>query len=144
MAEVVGGGVVEAVGLLRAAVDALLAADLTALSSTELTALLSAVEVQRRRGEAVDQRLLAEAVERGVAGEFGRTSPVDLLVELLRVSPREATARVGRARDLGPRRAVSGERLEPVLPVTAAAVAEGVLGAEHASVIVRAVAAIPA
>ena len=66
------GAVVEAVGLIRAGVDALLKADLSMLTGVELTALLSEFEVERRRCESVDQRLLAEVGVRGVAGEYGR------------------------------------------------------------------------
>jgi hypothetical protein len=68
---------------------------------------------------------------------------VDLLVELLRVSPREARARVARARDLGPRRAVTGEPLAPILALLGEAQRDGTISAEHAGVIVRAVGAVP-
>jgi hypothetical protein len=132
-----------AIALIRAGIDALLEADLSRLSSTELTAAIRELETERRRCESVDQRVLAEVGERGVAGEYGRTSTVDLLVELLRVSPREARARVNRARDLGPRRAVTGEPLDPTLPLVAQAHRVGAISAEHADVITAAVDAIP-
>src|SRR4051812_31812324 len=106
---------------LRAAVDGLLSASLSGVSAVQLTGLLVEVETRRRRLEAVDQLLIAEAAQRGVAGEYGRTGTPDLLVSLLRVSPVEASARVRRAEDLGPRRALTGEPLQPLLPATAAA-----------------------
>src|SRR5205823_3989633 len=45
-------------------------------------------------------------------------------------------ARVERAQDLGPRRAVTGEPLEPLLPLTADGVRDGELSAGHADVII--------
>jgi Domain of unknown function (DUF222) len=92
----------DALGSVRAGVDALLSGDLDSLSSVELTTLLAELEVQRRRLESVDQRVLAAIGERGVAGEYARSSTVDLLVHLLHVSPQEAEARAHRAADMGP------------------------------------------
>lgn len=120
---------------IAAAVDTLLSAELSSVSGAGVAGLISALEVQRRRLEAVDQRLVAEASERGVAGEYGRTSPADLLMWLLRISPAESKARVGRAQDLGPRRAITGERLEPLFPVVAEAVRAGEISAQHVAVI---------
>jgi len=111
-----------AVTALAAAVDGLLGADLASLSSVEVADLLAGVEAQKRRLEAVDQRLVAEISVRGTAGEFARTSAADLLISLLRVTPREARARVERAIDLGPRSALTGEPLEPIFPAVATAV----------------------
>src|SRR3954470_1644066 len=46
---------------LRAAVDDLLAAPVDALAATDLASVIESIEVQRRRLEAVDQKLLATA-----------------------------------------------------------------------------------
>ena len=124
-----------AVAALRAAVDELIDTPRGALSSVQLTALLADLETQRRRLEAVDQLVIAQIEEQGVAGEYGRTSTLDLLVSLLRITPREAKARVERAQDLGPRRAITGEPLPPVFPATAAAIRDGQICAQHAEVI---------
>ncbi len=134
----------EVLSTLRAGVDALLSTELSTLSAVEVTALMSALEVERRRLEAVDHRVVAEAAERGIAGEYARTSTQDLLVTVLRVSPGEARARVRRAEDLGPRRALSGERLEPLLPAAAAAVRRGEISCGHATVISECLDHIPA
>ncbi|SHF50386.1 HNH endonuclease [Jatrophihabitans endophyticus] len=134
----------ERIAIVRAGVDGLLDADLTRLSGRELVALLDALETQHRRLAAADARLLAEIEERGAAGEFGRTSTVDLLRVRLRVAPGEAKARVERARDLGPRRTVSGEALPPLLPATAAAQRAGTISVGHAAVIADVLAEIPA
>src|SRR3954451_10166295 len=88
-----------AVAQLRAGVDALLGAPVDGLAATELTSVLEAVEVQRRRLEAVDQRLLAAASTVGVAAAFGQAGVADVLTYLLRIDPREARARVGWAGD---------------------------------------------
>jgi hypothetical protein len=125
----------EAVLMLRAAVDALQSADASRASATELVAELVAIETERRRLEAVDQRLLAQVEEQPLAGEYCCYSVADLLVNLLRVSPTEAKARVDRSRDLGPRRAFTGEPLEPILPGAAVAVAAGEISSGHVAVI---------
>jgi hypothetical protein len=52
------------VGLLRAGVDGLLAADLASLSEVEVAGLLEAVEVERRRLDAAGVALVAAAEER--------------------------------------------------------------------------------
>src|SRR3954467_9329325 len=107
-----------AVAQLRAGVDALLGAPVEGLEPTELTAVLESLEVERRRLEAGDQRLLAGAPSAGVASLFGQPGLAAVLTSLLRIDPREARARVSRAVDLGPRRALTGEPLEPLLPGT--------------------------
>src|SRR3954451_2384072 len=137
------GDVAAAVVQLRAGVDALLEAPVEGLAATELAALLEAVEVQRRRLEGVDQRLLAAASTVGVAAAFGQAGGADVLTCLLRIDPREARARVGRAVDLGPRRALTGERLAPLLPVTADAVGAGAVSAAQVEVIVGCLERIP-
>src|SRR4051794_36158999 len=137
------GDAAAAVALLRAGVDALLGAPVERLAATELASVLEAVEVQRRRLEGVDQRLLAAASSAGVAAAFGQAGVADVLTSLLRIDPREARARVGRAVDLGPRRALTGEPLAPLLPVTAAAVARGAVSAAQVEVIVDCLERIP-
>src|SRR4051794_41391922 len=114
-----------AVALLRAGVDALLGAPVERLAATDLASVLEAVEVQRRRLEGVDQRLLAAASTAGVAAAFGQAGVADVLTSLLRIAPREARARASRAVDLGPRRALTGGPLAPLLPGTAQAAGRG-------------------
>jgi hypothetical protein len=129
---------------LRAGVDALLGADLSGLAAAEVTELLSGLEVQRRRLPGVDHRVLAEVADRGLAGDYGRTSTADLLVTLLRVSPAEAKRRVADATDLGPRHAVTGEVLPPLLPRVTAAIRAGDISAGHTAVIIKCLDHIPA
>ncbi len=67
-----------------------------------------------------------------------------LVRQVLRLHPCEAAARVRAAAAAGPRRALTGEALEPVFIDVAAAQVDGVISPEHARVIVRAVDALPA
>src|SRR4051794_41925888 len=107
------GDVSTAVAQLRSGVDALLSAPVESLAATDLASLLERVEVQRRRLEAVDQRLLAAASGAGVAASFGQPGLAPVLTSLLRVDPREARARGGRAVGLGARRGVAGAARGP-------------------------------
>jgi hypothetical protein len=129
---------------LRHAVDTLLSAELSTLGSTEVTALLADLEVQRRRLEALDQQVVAEADRRGLAYDYAAATPAALLSGLLPITPHEARARVARARDLGPRRGLTGEPLDPILPATAAAVRAGQISPGHVQVITECLDAIPA
>src|SRR5882757_3645687 len=124
-----------ALGQLSAAVDTLTELDLTALGRDDLLALLRGLETQRRRLPVVDHALIAELDQRGIAGELMARDTAALLREVLRVSPREATARHEAAVDLGPGRSLTGVPRPPLLPVVAAVQAEGSISAEHARVI---------
>ena len=63
----------------------------------------------------------------------GKLAPA--LANRLRISRAEASRRIHEAADLGERRALNGEPLEPVLPATAEAQRNGELGAGHVAVI---------
>jgi hypothetical protein len=128
---VIGGRAADAVEQLAASVDALLALPRDPDTSGEL---IRAVEVQRRRLEAVDQHLIADVLTAGQR---------DALPVLLCADPAEVRARVKRSGDLGPRQAVTGEPLEPILPVTAAAVERGEVSAAQADVIITCLERIP-
>jgi hypothetical protein len=127
----IGGRAADAVEQLAASVDALLALPRDPDASGEL---IRAVEVQRRRLEAVDQHLIADVLTAGQR---------DALPVLLCADPAEVRARVKRSGDLGPRQAVTGEPLEPILPATAAAVARGEVSASQADVIIACLEQIP-
>ena len=128
---------------LAAAQQELLRLDATALSRDELLDLVEALEINARRQTAVGCALIAELAGRGVAGELGYPSTGVLLAERLRIGRREAAGRVRLASDLGPRRAITGEMLEPRFPQVAAALAEGTISARHATVITAAVDGLP-
>ncbi len=105
--------------------------------------MLDALETDTRRQAAVSCTLIAELDGRGVAGELGYTGIGALLAERLRIGRAEAAARARLAADLGPRRAVSGEKLAPRFPQIAAALAEGAISTRHATVITTTVDRIP-
>src|SRR3954471_18714199 len=86
----INGGISSAVAQLRAGVDALLAEPVDGLAAADLASVIESVEVQRRRLEAVDQRLLAPASSAHLPAELGRAGLADVLTCLLRVDPREA------------------------------------------------------
>src|SRR6476646_6658603 len=133
-----------AVKSLEAAVDDLLDADVSTATGAELSGWFTRLEAQRRRLEAVDHSVVAQLKEAHLAGGFGAASVADLLVDLTRITPAEAKARVHAARDMGPRREPCGLPLEPIFTHVAAAQREGSISPAHARVITRTVAAIPA
>src|SRR5882757_8160039 len=128
---------------LSTTVDALIALDLTRLGRDELLGLLRGLETQRRRLPVMDHGLIAELDHRGAAGELMARDTASLLREVLRVSPREATARHEAAVDLGPGYSFAGQPRPPLLPVVAAAQAEGAISPEHARVIAKTVSDLP-
>ncbi len=125
-------------------VDGLLAADLTVPTDDELLVDLRELERLSRRLVAVGHGLIAEAQTRCLPHSLGAASMAVLLGQLLRLHPGEARARVRAAEAAGPRRALTGEPLEPIFRDVAAAQVAGDISAEHARVIVRAVEALPA
>ena len=56
-----------------------------------------------------------------MAGELACASTAALLMQLLRITPGEAKARVRAAEDLGTRRTLTGQQLRPVFPAVAGA-----------------------
>ena len=83
-------GAAEALEALRLAVDGALEVDFDRVGADEFASLLDAVQVQRRRLDALDVQMLAAADEQFVAAHHCRSSSADLLVHRQRVSPGEA------------------------------------------------------
>jgi len=132
---VASGDFQRALDLLRAGVTALLATDPSGLDEAALVAAVTGFERERRRLEAVDQRLLAKLAESRL--------PATVLGHALQVDGREASARISRAHGLGPRRTLSGEPLAPALPTLSAAVVDGAVSPAQADVILDAVERLP-
>jgi Domain of unknown function (DUF222) len=132
-----------ALAQLAAARQALCAVDPATLGRDELLELMAALEIDVRQRVAVGYGLVAEVEARGVAAELGYSSTVVLLSERLRIGRREAAARVRLAAELGPRRAMSGERLPARFPGVAAAVVEGAICDRHAALICRTITDLP-
>src|SRR4051812_26937558 len=116
---------------LEAAVDKVASLSVDALTHTELLALLHRREVLSRRQCADEHRLIARLVSEADPKALGGKNLADLLATALRISTKDAKARIRDAALLGPRTAMTGEALEPVLPNVAVAQARGDIGAEQ-------------
>ncbi|SDJ45904.1 protein of unknown function [Frankineae bacterium MT45] len=132
-ASVAGAGLLDD---LTAALDRVFSAELESFSSAQIMELLQGWEQHRRREVAVEHLLVSVLQARGIAGEFGFSSPAALLSHTLRIDPGEAKARVRAAEDLAPRFGLSGERLEPIFSEAASAQLAGAISPRHAKVII--------
>jgi hypothetical protein len=112
------------------------ALDLTfdVLTTPERLRVLERWEQMRRWQPAVEHALINQLAEQADPTELGGKLP-SALADRLRISRAEASRRIHEAADLGERRALNGEPLEPVLPATAEAQRNGELGAGHVAVI---------
>jgi hypothetical protein len=108
-----------------------------ALSDADLLAELRTRESLMRRQAIADHALLAEIDRRGIAGRLSMPSTAALLQTMLLVSPSTAKQRVQDARTFGPRVTMSGEALEPLLPMVAVGQASGVVSVEQARTIAK-------
>ena len=124
-------------------------AEVASLSFDALTApraltVKDRLEMVSRRQAAVDHRLTHQLTSQVSPVELGATLWTDVLSNRLRIGRGEARRRLDEADDLGPRTALTGEPLAPVLPNVAAAQAAGTIGAEHVRIIRRFFADLPA
>lgn len=121
---------------LDANTDRLCALSFDALTTPERLRKLERLETLTRRLQAPSHQLINQVAEQADPAELGgRLSWV--LADRLHVTRAEAARRIAVAADLGPRRALTGEPLAPVLPATAAAQRDGTIGADHVAVIRR-------
>jgi uncharacterized protein DUF222 len=105
-----------------------------ALTNPERLGLLEALESQTRRLVVQGHQLINQLAERSEATELGGKLSHALSARL-RITGGEAARRVAEAAELGPRRALSGEPLAPLLSATAAAQRDGQIGSGHVRVI---------
>ncbi|HEX8095133.1 HNH endonuclease signature motif containing protein [Jatrophihabitans sp.] len=131
------GAAVLAASQLPAAVGQLAGCSLSTLADEELLEVVRVTERARRQLEALDATLIAELEARNLPGRLVLRGPAQLLSGLLNLSPVESSARVRQARELGSRSTLTGDRLPPLLPATAAARADGAITAKHAEVIIQ-------
>ena len=129
---------------LEAVWDKLASLPVEGLTAPQVLAVLDRLERHRRRQPAFEHALLTQLQSQASAKEMGAKSWRAVLSQRLGISGSDAGRRLADAADLGARRAVSGERLDPVLPATAAAQAHGEIGSEHVAVIRDFMAALPA
>ncbi len=132
-----------AVAALRAAHDELAALPIDALTKPELVAALDELETVACQLPTQSHRMLARLQAETTAKEMGAKSWRDVLAIRWRISTTEAGRRFDEAAQLGPRRTLTGEPLEPVLPCTALAQAHGLINREHVKVVREAMERIP-
>jgi hypothetical protein len=126
-------GVSKRIAVMTAELEALLAEPLDG-TAAERTAVACAWEQLVRRCAVMTHRTTA-AVAEVPLDELGESSYGAALSMLVRISEAEAKRRIKEARDLGPRVAMTGEPLAPVLSNTAAAQLRGDIGGEHVAII---------
>ncbi len=123
-------------GALHAAVSRILARSFDVLTTPERLALLERLEQETRRLRVPRHALINQVAERSDSTELGGKLP-HVLADRLRITRGEASRRIAEAADLGPRGALTGEPLPPLLTATAAAERAGEIGAQHVKVIRR-------
>nr|MDT0524702.1 DUF222 domain-containing protein [Streptomyces sp. DSM 41633] len=83
----------------------------------------------------IDHRIQAALMAQAIPHEIGGKSWKDVLATRMRISGKEASRRVTAAAELGPRYAIGGEVLEPLLPACAEALLSGTINTEHIAII---------
>ncbi|MCW2523467.1 MAG: hypothetical protein JWO63_1802, partial [Frankiales bacterium] len=132
-----------AVAALRAAVDLVLALELSSESRDPLLALTRGMQVQARRLEFGQLGVWAELAERDAPAELLLRGLPDLIAVERNVTWRAAREEARAVERFGPRRAVTGEALPPLFPVSAAALADGSIHAGHAKLIADQILGLP-
>jgi len=136
------GGLIDVLGTLSREFDAVLPV-VRESARAELLPAQRELEMLSRKVLAAQVELDAAAADTGVCGEHGYATTRAMLTEMHRLSPREATARHARSEQLAARRSLTGQVLPPRLPATAAALAQGAIGAAHVEVIAQLMRAVP-
>jgi hypothetical protein len=133
------GEVLAQADVALAAVSSLAAADLSVLDEGQLLGLIRTMEKVRRTAESFDNVAVPELEARGIPARYVLRGTSQFVAGLLTLAPGESSLRVRHAHELGARVQLSGERLEPLLPVLATARAAGAVSAKQADVIIRCV-----
>ena len=120
--------------VLDAAVEGVLGLDFEDLTTRERLVLVERVERVRRRLPAAEHPLINQLARLATAEELGGTLS-HAIAEWALIDAKEAGRRVKEAAELGPRRALTGEPLAPLLAGTAAGQRAGKLGAGQVKVI---------
>ncbi len=132
-----------ALAALREAHAALADCELETLTHRELLAMLDDLEALACALPAQWHRALARLQAETTPKELGAKNWKDVCKIRWRISATEAGRRLAEAAQLGPRRALTGEPLDPVLAAAAAAQGAGAINAEHVDKIRQALAAVP-
>jgi hypothetical protein len=128
---------------VRAAYDEWAACAVDTLTRDELVAEMDELETLACQLPAQHHRMLAQLQTQTTPQELGAKSWREVLMVRWRLSSAEANRRLTEAELLGPRQALSGEPLDPVLAATAAAQGLGLITGEHVEVIRKAMARLP-
>src|SRR6476660_3723461 len=110
-----------AMAALRAAHDELAACDLEMLTQRELLGVLDDLETLSCQLPTQWHRALARLQAETTAKELGAKNWKDVLRIRWRITATDANRRLAEAAELGPRRTLTGESLDPVLAGNAAA-----------------------
>jgi Domain of unknown function (DUF222) len=129
------GKVAAAVAAYAAAAAEVAALDCDQLTHPELLDLLAAVQTASWRLPTMEHRVIARLQREASPTELGGKSLKAVLVQRLRISGKDAARRLADAGELGPRAALTGEALAPLLAQTATAQADGTIGPEHVEAI---------
>jgi hypothetical protein len=125
-----------ALDALDADLNDVLGLDSSMLTSRQRLDRLARYEQARRRLDAAEHALINDLAQEATPAELGGKLS-HAIADATLISRADAARRVREAADLGPRRALTGEPLEPMLAATAAAQRDGALGREHVAVIRR-------
>ena len=133
----------EAIAAMRAVYDELAASDIEALPCKELVAGMDELEALSCQLPTQSHRMLARLQVETTPKSMGAKTWKDVLANRWRISTGEANRRLAEAAELGPRRALIGQALAPILPATAAAQALGLINSEHVKVLREAMKKLP-
>jgi Domain of unknown function (DUF222) len=126
--------IVEVFAALKADFDRALGLSFDALTTPERLAMLQLCETFRRQLPAVEHPLINQVGAQADATELGGKLAA-ALANRLGITRADASRRIHEAADLGERKAITGEPLEPVLPATAEAQRAGRIGPGQVAVI---------
>lgn len=107
------------------------------LSDDEFADAAGEVEAIRRQLATLDFPIVNEVESRALPDVELTRNAAGYVGKLWRLTPHEAAERVREAKSLGPRTALTGERMEPLRPVAAQARRLGILGDSQVSVILK-------
>ena len=130
--------------LMDAAAAKFAAAQFASVTEDGLVNTAEVMESARRRLDGADAALLVEISDRNLARKVGLFSLHQFLAQYLRVGDGEAKRRRVAAEAIGQFSSLSGGTLDPRLPATAGAVADGVIGGGHIREIAAVMDRIPA
>ncbi|MFC3896189.1 DUF222 domain-containing protein [Lentzea rhizosphaerae] len=120
------------------------------MPALELSSPLELLDELKRKVRAL-QRLQFQVLQivgaldqQGAAVTLGYKDLVEVFKHALRWDPKVSRRKLAQAKALCPTTTPTGSRIEPALPVTAAAMADGALSEDHVDVVVAAMAELPA